>query len=318
MKHFLLILQLSLLMFLSECRPPNEADGLAVCPGLDFENDAPGSEDGLGQTHIRDIDGMTMVYVPGGEFTMGSHDPAPCPYSKPAHTVSLDAFWIDQVEVTNAMFTRFLNDQGNQSHDEIQWFEPGAGHRGIDYGYIEENEGEFSTQEGFEDYPAIEVSWFGAAAYCAWIGGRLPTEAEWEYAARSPESHRYPWGNTFDGTLVNYCDLSCQESWGDNRFNDGAVRWARVGSYPGGASWCGALDLAGNVWEWVNDWWSEEYYSISPRNNPEGPLDGTFRIARGGSWYDESWRIDAACRKGLQPSSARMHWVGFRCVIQLD
>ena len=249
---------------------------------------------------------------------MGSLDPSPCPFSEPAHTVSLDAFWIDQVEVTNAMFTRFLNDQGNQSHEETQWFEPGAGHRGIVYGYIEENNGEFSTQEGFEDYPVIEVSWFGAAAYCAWIGGRLPTEAEWEYAARGSQANHYPWGNAFDGSLVNYCDHSCQQTWKDGRFDDGAERWTRVGSYPAGASWCGALDLAGNVWEWVNDWWSEDYYSLSPSDNPEGPLDGTFRIARGGSWYDESWQVDAACRKGLQPSSTRMHWVGFRCVIQLD
>ena len=216
------------------------------------------------------------------------------------------------------MFTRFLNDLGNQSQNETQWLEPGAGHQGIVYGYIEENEGEFVTQSGVENYPVIEVSWYGAAAYCSWIGGRLPTEAEWEYAARGPSSNKFPWGNSFDGTLVNYCDMSCQQSWRDTDFDDGAVKWTTAGDYPDGASWCGAMDLAGNVWEWVNDWWSDDYYSNSPTYAPTGPSDGTLHIARGGSWYDEWWRMDSSCRKGLTPSSARMHWVGFRCVIPAE
>ncbi len=93
------------------------------------------------------------------------------------------------------------------------------------------------------------------------------------------------------------------------------MRWTSVGNYPEGASWCGALDMAGNVWEWVNNWWPENYYTNSLTDNPPGPESGTLRIGRGGSWYDEGWRIDSSCRKGLKSSSARMHWVGFRCVI---
>jgi formylglycine-generating enzyme required for sulfatase activity len=263
-------------------------------------------------TRIRVGDGMVTVYVPAGQFEMGSSD---VERAQPAHMVALDAFWIDKTEVTNAMFTAFLNEQGNQVEEGVSWLEPGAGHRGIVYGHIEENDGVFGPQTGYEDYPVIEVSWYGAAAYCSWIGGRLPTEAEWEYAARGPQAMVYPWGNTFDGERANYCDASCSYGWRDTDFDDGFARWAPVGTYPGGASWCGALDMAGNVWEWVNDWWSEDYYAHSPADSPQGPDSGTLRVARGGSWFDESWRMSPSCRKALTPSSYRMHWVGFRCVV---
>jgi formylglycine-generating enzyme required for sulfatase activity len=197
----------------------------------------------------------------------------------------------------------------------VSWLEPGAGHRGIVYGYIEENDGAFRPQTGYKDFPAIEVSWYGAAAYCSWVGGRLPTEAEWEYAARGPQARLYPWGNTFDGRLANYCDINCAYDWRDTDSDDGFAEWTSVGSFPGGASWCGALDMAGNVWEWVNDWWSEDYHAHSPADNPQGPDSGTLRVARGGSWFDEGRQAGASCRKGLTPSSYRMHWVGFRCVV---
>lgn len=261
---------------------------------------------------VRSADGMEMVFVPAGEFEMGSNldDRA-----KPVHKVTLDTFWIDQTEVTNAMFTKFLNEMGNQAEEGVSWLEPGEGHRGIVYGHIQENDSEFWPRAGYEDHPVVEVSWYGAAAYCSWAGGRLPTEAEWEYAARGPESLQYPWGNTFDGTRANYCDVNCNYDWRDRTANDGSTRWTSVGSYPEGASWCGALDMAGNVWEWVNDWWSDKYYSNSPTNNPDGPDTGTLRIARGGSWFDEGWRMNSSFRKGLKSSSARMHWVGFRCVV---
>ena len=311
MRKFISILPISLLFILNGCFTFVETDNAQMA---NTGYPIVANDIGLGAEQIRDIDGMTMVFVPEGQFTMGNDGSEICPFASPAHPVSVDAFWIDQVEVTNEMFAAFLNDQGNQTQNDIMWFEPGGGHRGITYGYIEENEGQFFTQEGYENYPVIEVSWYGAAAYCSWIGGRLPTEAEWEYAARGPESNNFPWGNSFDGEIVNYCDMNCQESWRDNNYEDGASQWTDTGSYPEGASWCNALDMAGNVWEWVNDWWSEDYYSISPYENPEGPFNGTFHIARGGSWYDEWWRMDLTCRKGLQSSSARMHWVGFRCV----
>lgn len=252
-----------------------------------------------------------MVFVPSGVFEMGSMDDE---RARPAHIVALDDFWIDQTEVTNAMFSEFLNQMGNQIEDEIPWWEPGAGSRGVVYGHILEHEGTFAVHSGYEDYPVIEVSWYGAAAYCSWVGGRLPTEAEWEFAARGPQSLIYPWGNAFDGSRVNYCDINCHYRWQDRTSDDGAATWTVVGSYPSGASWCGALDMVGNVWEWVADWWSGDYFANSPRDNPQGPDSGSLVVARGGSWFDEPPALRAFTRTGLTHSSYRMHWVGIRCV----
>ncbi len=286
---------------------PSAAPGASLTPAT--TSAMPSPVPGVGNTQTRERDGMVMVYVPAGEFEMGSGQ------ESPVHKVGLDAFWIDQTEMTNAWFATFLNEQGNQVEDGVSWLEPGAGESGIVYGHIEEEDGVFSPQAGYEDHPVIEVSWYGAAAYCAWAGGRLPTEAEWEYAARGAQGWVYPWGDAFDGTRVNYCDASCTQKWKDTDFDDGSAEWAPVGSYPSGASWCGAMDMAGNVWEWVSDWWSEDYYAHSRSQNPQGPDGGTFRIARGGSWFDEPERVSTSVRKGLTPSSYRMHWVGFRCVV---
>ena len=287
-------------------------------------------------TQIRAVDSMEMVYVPAGEFTMGNTDEQieqivqdcldrygeseECRQEiggglRPVHSVSLDSFWLDQTEVTNAMYTAFLNNQGNQSEDGIDWFEPGAGHHGIVYGFIREQAEVFKTLAGYEEYPVIEVSWYGAAAYCNWVGGRLPTEAEWEYAARGPDANLYPWGNKFEGERTNYCDSMCTYDWRDPNISDGAARWTSVGSYPAGASWVGALDMAGNVHEWVSDYWSDSYAPQIEFKNPTGPESGDLRVSRGGSWFDRSYRMSTTCRKGLTPSSARMHWIGFRCVI---
>jgi formylglycine-generating enzyme required for sulfatase activity len=326
-----------LLVILSGCGQesvPTAATGVTPTPPTTVPG--PTSEPELVDTKTRIRDGMLMVYVPADQFEMGSRDAhldgamqacaeiygqgEDCQredykQEQPAHTVALDAFWIDRTEVTNAMFTAFLNEQGNQVEEGVSWLEPGAGHRGRVYGHIEENDGLFRVRASYKDYPVIEVSWYGAAAYCSWAGGRLPTEAEWEYAARGPQARVYPWGNTFDGGRANYCDVNCSYDWRDTNFDDGLAQWGPVGSYPGGASWCWALDMAGNVLEWVNDWWSEGYYARSPAENPQGPNAGTVRIGRGGSWFDPPWHTRASFRKGLSPSSYRMHWIGFRCVV---
>lgn len=254
-------------------------------------------------TRLRPADGMTMVWVPGGEFRMGRT----WSLKDRTHTVELDAFWIDRTEVTNAQFSEFLNDQGNRVEDGINWLEPAAGHRGIEYGQIQEIGGIFRPREGYEDYPVVEVSWYGASAYCSWAGGRLPTEAEWEYAARGPRAAVYPWGHEFNQDALNYNETGFS--------GGGQVHWMPAGSFPAGASWCGALDMAGNVWEWVSDWWSEDYYRHSPTHDPQGPESGEFRIGRGGSWYDDPWHVRSAYRKGLSASSARIHWIGIRCVV---
>jgi formylglycine-generating enzyme required for sulfatase activity len=282
----------------------------------------------LGDTRTRSRDGMTMVYVPAGQFEMGSSDAdlaaamQACAQAsgeeqncqrdryldeQPAHPVTLDAFWIDKTEVTNAQFSEFLNDQGNQAEEGISWLEPAAGHREVEYGQIEEIGGVFRPREGYANYPVVEVSWYGASAYCSWVGGRLPTEAEWEYAARGLDATIYPWGDDFDQGAANYSETGF--------FGGGETRWMPVGSFPEGASWCGALDMAGNVWEWVSDWWSADYYGRSPGENPPGPESGDIRVGRGGSWYDDPWHVRSAFRKGLSPSSYRIHWIGIRCAL---
>ena len=320
-----------LLSFLANCTPVPTQALLPLEPIATVSTDLPTTDELPPptpfepiDTQIRAPDGMRMVHVPAGTFIIGSTDEQAeqviqdcldtygvdeechqeiCRGLEPAHPVSLDSFWLDQTEVTNATYTVFLNDQGNQIDNGVSWFEPGAGHHGVVYGHIREHDGIFSTLTGYEDHPVIEVSWYGAAAYCAWVGGRLPTEAEWEYAARGPNANIFPWGDTFDGERTNYCDGLCSYEWRDTSIIDGASRWTAVGSYPLGASWVGALDMAGNVHEWVSDYWSE--------------IDN-LRVSRGGSWFDPSYRMSTVCRKGLTPSSARMHWVGFRCVIPAE
>lgn len=279
----------------------------------------------LGSTQARPADGMVMVYVPAGEFTMGSTDTqvdevldlcneyiGDCQRewftgAQPTHPVSLDAFWLDRTEVTNAQFAAFLNASGNQEEGGVTWLEIKNKNA-----LIEEAAGTFRPKDGYADHPAIEVSWYAAAAYCAWAGGRLPTEAEWEYAARGPASSVYPWGDSFDSARLNYCDKQCYFSWKDDDGDDGYERTAPVGSYPAGASWCGALDMAGSVWEWVSDRYGEDYYAQSPSANPPGPADGEKRAVRGGSWFDYPGSVRSAGR-GQGPPEGRNDTGGFRC-----
>jgi formylglycine-generating enzyme required for sulfatase activity len=250
----------------------------------------------LGDTLTRTSDGMVMVYVPAGEFQMGNAEG----YGdeRPVHTVYLDGFWIDQTEVTNEQFAAFLNEEGNQEEGGVTWLN-------IDDEdcLIEQAGGEYGPKSGYAEHPVVQVGWYGAAAYCEWARARLPTEAEWEYAARGPESRMFPWGDEFDCALCNSWREGC----------DGYVRTAPVGSFPDGASWCGALDMVGNVWECVADWYDSDYYADSPSENPTGPSSGMFRVLRGGSWYlPEHAAVSRAYRGNDLPVST-YDYLGFRC-----
>jgi formylglycine-generating enzyme required for sulfatase activity len=230
----------------------------------------------------------------------------------PQHLVILDAFWVDQTEVTNAQFTLFLNEQGNQKEGGKPWFNLLS-----ELSLIERTEGMFRPKHSYADHPVTYVSWYGAAAYCQWVGGRLPTEAEWEYAASGPDGHTYPWGDAFDGQQLNFCDMNCNTSFRHSRYDDEYEMTAPVGSYLDGASWCGALDMAGNVWEWVADWFDPTYYQASPAHNPAGPKAGEVRSLRGGGWLDHRWFARSAERGGADPA-AQQGSIGFRCVFPLQ
>ena len=261
----------------------------------------------LHDTWIRLADGMVMVYVPAGEFEMGSTRGARD--EQPVHTVSLDAFWIDRTEVTNAQFAAFLNEQGNQVEGDVTWLALED-----EDSLIEQVGPEYRAKHGYADHPVIEVSWYGAAAYCDWAQVRLPTEAEWEYAARGPEGREFPWADEFDGTRLNYCDANCQEEWADDRFDDGYATTAPAESYPRGASWCDALDMAGNAAEWVADWYAD--YLPKRQVNPKGPSFRDFRVVRGGSWYNVSIFVRSAVRSPVSPGVS-FSKIGFRCARDL-
>ena len=244
----------------------------------------------LGDTWTRPTDGMVMVYVPAGEFEMGSTEGDSD--EQPVHTVALDGFWMDQTGVTNAQFAAFLNERGNQTEGSATWLELED-----EDCLIERVSGEFRSRNGYVEHPVIEVSWYGAAAYCEWVGGRLPTEAEWEYAARGPDGHIYPWGNDAP---------TCERA----HFGECSGRTVPVGSLPAGASWCNALDMAGNVWEWVADWYGE--YASGRQVNPTGPSSGAYRVLRGGSWDIVPNLVRGANRGRLLPDATNNDG-GFRC-----
>ena len=222
---------------------------------------------------------INRVYVPAGAFTMGSPDGEGYDDEHPQHTVYLDAFWIDRTEVTNAMYQQCVN--------------AGACQANYNYG------SDFNAP----DQPVVGVNWHDAKAYCEWAGKRLPTEAEWEKAARGTDGRKYPWGNQSPNcSLLNYSAHS------------GACvgHTTPVGSYPAGASPYGALDMAGNVWEWVSDWYNANYYINSPLSNPTGPNSGEMRSLRGGGWRNNSDYVRVPRRgKGFQ--DVRRDYGGFRC-----
>ena len=233
-----------------------------------------------GTTRVREKDGAVMVYVPAGEFLMGSNDKDKDALSneKPQHKVYLDDYWIDRTPVTNAMYRKAVEAGAcTKPHDTKHYDDP-----------------------KYRDHPVVYVDWNQAQAYCQWVGGILPSEAQWEKAARGTDGRIYPWGNqTPDKSLSN--------------FGGNVGDTTSVGNYPKGASPYGSLDMAGNVWEWANDWYDGNYYQNSPVKNPRGADSGQYRVVRGGSWGMVSWALRSASRVRVLPINGVDHG-GFRCV----
>ena len=233
-----------------------------------------------GDTRAFAPDNAPMQFVPAGEFTMGSNDGD---NEKPIHIVYLDAFWMDKFEVTNALYKKCVDAGRCSRPSEIKSYTRSS----------------YFGNAQYDNYPVIYVNWEQAKTYCEWAGKRLPTEAEWEKAARGTDGRIYPWGNTFDASKLNSAD--------GNRGDT-----TQVGAYLSGASPYGIMDLAGNVWEWVADWYDEKYYASSPRNNPTGPSSGSARALRGGAWLYplQGSRATSRIRYNVTNSSDND---GFRC-----
>jgi formylglycine-generating enzyme required for sulfatase activity len=241
---------------------------------------------GAATTRVSAADGMAEVMVPAGDFLMGSlaSDPDAYPGESPLHTVYLDSYGIDRTEVTNAMYARCVQASTCRPPGRMSSYTRDA----------------YYGNSTYAAYPVIFVTWYDAAAYCRWAGGLLPTEAQWEKAARGTDGRPYPWGSSMPGqTLLNY----------NTQVGDTTV----VGGFPAGASPYGALDMAGNVWEWVADWYVPDYYARSPQRDPLGPAQGLGRVMKGGAWNVTSQTARAAVRARRTPDYAYDN-VGFRCV----
>jgi formylglycine-generating enzyme required for sulfatase activity len=245
------------------------------------------------------------VLVPAGEFRMG--DDAQLARERPAHVVELDAFYISKFEITNRQWKQFRDDPG---YDDPKFWPGGRVVPRDQVPYWSQANNHGGGTPGSDAYPVIGVNWDSATAYCAWLSAktgkryRLPSEAEWEKAARGTDGRRYPSGQTIDRRQANYVGAQAYDTV------------MPVGSLEGGASPYGAYDMAGNVLEWTQDWYDRDYYSVSPRKNPPGPASGAYRVVRGGSFFVEAFDLRSTARFAAWPSFRAHRMIGFRPVRQ--
>lgn len=243
---------------------------------------------------VRPKDKMPMMLIPAGRASIGRNDGALD--SRPMHFVALDAFLIDKHPVTNRMFSQFLNEVGNQVESGTKWFEDSAKNARLRW-----SGSCWLVMRNYSEHPIVSVSWYGAVAYCRWVGGRLPTEAEWEKAARGFDDRIYPWGN--EAPTHEHAN-----------YQGSQINTSPVGNLPKGASSFGLLDMAGNVWEWVSDWYEPDYYIRSVLINPRGPDSGVTKVMRGGSWFNIERHLKVSYRSYSNPGTCTAN-LGFRCVV---
>ncbi|MEC4889125.1 MAG: SUMF1/EgtB/PvdO family nonheme iron enzyme [Nitrospira sp.] len=244
---------------------------------------------------VKGKDGAPMVLIPAGPFLMGSNEGLP--NERPEHPVTLNAFYMDRYEVTAGRYQKFL-EFGKQEIPSVQ---------------------DDDAVSSLDDRPVVGVTWNEAANYCKWAGKRLPTEAEWEKAARGTDGRRYPWGH-----MQPFVDIA---NYNRGIWVSEAITLVPVGSglegmsvrhglKEGGRSPYGLFHMAGNAAEWVNDWYDREYYQKSPDTNPSGPSTGEKRVLRGGSWADLPTALRVTARFSAEPEFED-RTVGFRCAMDV-
>ncbi len=254
-----------------------------------------------------------LVFVPAGAFKMGDNFGDGEGLERPVHTVELDSYYIGKYEVTNEQWKKFRDDPG---YDDPKFW-PGARpvpKDQVTYWTMANNHGGGTPESG--NYPVIGVNWDSATAYCNWVSAktgktyRLPTEAEWEKAARGTDQRRYPWGNSIDHSYANFVGSQKMDTVREVGFYNGTGR-GEVTTHSN-ASPYGAFDMAGNVMEWCQDWYSRDYYAKSARKNPKGPAAGAYRVVRGGSFFVDGFDLRTYARSAAWPSFLSHRMIGFR------
>ena len=241
------------------------------------------------------------IFVKGGKFKMG--DKFGEKDEMPVHKVRLSGFYIGKYEVSNIEFARFLNKKGNKYEDHSYWINMEGKWRGLKC-RIYQIDNEFLVENGYENYPVNFVNWYGANAYCKWKGGRLPTEAEWEYAAKGG----VPTGSTtWKDSGIHIDEKAWYSSNSDNKIHKIGTKYANT---------LGIHDMQGNLWEWCSDWYDVKFYTKSGRNNPENINIAEYKVMRGGSWANNETMLRITNRNAVKPNINKIN-LGFRIVFDL-